>query len=254
VPGEYASSIDVIYRDSSRVYCVVWYWEGPGQCYTELQCFTPAGSRVSRTRLEGDPIYRDGDRCHLGSGYIAAVHGTSLEYLVKGTGSVVGSYHAYGPGTTIPINLAWDGTYYVVSSSATRGEFRRYTPYGGYAGAWSSREWPPGLVMVFGTTFAHQAKWTRGRFLIATTYDRGDPNCIINMSTGRVVATWRNPAMSYRSACYGDSSKPGTYGGALWLGGEREDESLWVYEVDVEARGGAPVLPTSVGKIKAVYR
>ena len=74
------------------------------------------------------------------------------------------------------------------------------------------------------------------------------------MWNGKVGTTWRNPAVKYTAACYGDSSKPGAYGGALWLGAERADESLWVYEVDIGARGGAPVLPTSVGKVKAIYR
>ena len=47
---------------------------------------------------------------------------------------------------------------------------------------------------------------------------------------------------------------PLNYGAALWLRGSLENSTVWVYEVDVEARGATSVLPASVGKIKAIYR
>lgn len=144
VQGEYARNVDAIYRDSSHVYCMVWHVVGPFDTYTELQRFTASGSRVSRTRVEPYYSFNDADRCHLGAGYFAVLDGSFLKYVVKETGAVVGSCHVYGPGTSSPVNLAWDGTHYYVSSGHTRGDFRRYTPYGAYAGTWSSTEWPPG--------------------------------------------------------------------------------------------------------------
>jgi hypothetical protein len=254
VPGEYASSVDAIYRDSSHVYCMVWHWVEPFNAYTELQRFTASGSRVSRTKVEPYYTYNDADRCHLGAGYFAVLDGSFLKYVVKETGAVVGSCQVFGPGTSSPVNLAWDGTHYYVSSGSTRGDFRRYTPSGAYAGTWSSTQWPPGLTMCLATTFAHRTKKVAGRFLVAAAYYRDEPCCIINMWGGKVTATWSNPAMTYTCACYGDSSKPATYGAALWLGGRRRDESLWVYEVDVEARDAAAVVPSSVGRVKAIYR
>ncbi len=254
VRGEYAKNVDAVYRDSGHVYCMVWHLVAPSDTYTELQRFTASGSRVSRTRVESYYTFNDADRCHLGAGYFAVLDGSFLKYVVKETGTVVGSCRVYGPGTSSPVNLAWDGTHYYVSSGHTRGDFRRYTPYGAYAGTWSSTEWPPGLTVCLATTFAHRAQKVPGRFLIAAAYYRDEPCCIINMWGGKVTAKWSNPAMTYYCACYGDSSRPAQYGAALWLGGERRDESLWVYEVDIDARDAAAVAPTSVGKIKAIYR
>ena len=142
----------------------------------------------------------------------------------------------------------------MVTSGFTRGEFRRYTPTGAYAGTWLTAGWPPGLSRCGGISLSHRAVGRGGRFLTVAAAERGEPCAIIDMSTGKIAAKWQHPAMAYDAACYGDSSKPGRFGGAMWMGGERPDDSVWVYEVDVEARGAAAVVPTSVGKIKAVYR
>jgi hypothetical protein len=254
IKGEYVSQVEMVYRDPGYVYCIVWHWVSQSNTYTELQRFTAAGSRVSRRRIETYYGYGEGDRCHLGSAYIAFVNGINLNYMDKSTGAIVATHRVSGPGGASATELAWDGTYYWVTSGFSRGEFRRYTPTGGYAGTWLSAAWPSGLTMCGGISLSHRAVDRGGRFLTVGAFKAGEPCAILDLSTGKIAAQWRNPEMEYYAACYGDSSKPRKFGAAMWFGGERPNDSVWVYEVDIEARGGRAVLPASVGKIKAVYR
>ncbi len=242
--------LDCVYRDGSYVYVILGYSR---ERYNVLCRYTASGSLLRSVRIQGFYGFSDADRCHLGGPYFAVISVGRLCFMNKNTGSVARYFSVRGMSGTGPFSVAWDGRYYYIASAASRGEFTRYTASGAFAGNWVAAGWPGNMSETGGTAFAHRVKGEGGNYLVATNWADNQPSCVINVDNGSLVATWNLPPRYYTGAVYGDSSKPATYGAALWVS-RLYFGSRWVCEVDLGARGGQPVVPASVGKIKAIYR
>lgn len=234
------------------MYCVKWWEYGPYPESHMIQRFTPGGSLVGEGYAYGECYYMDAGRCHLGDGYFSVPDGPTIEILTT-AGAYVEYIWAPGPGGQ-GINAGdWDGQYYYVTSEGSRGEFRRYRPNWEYAGPWTIGGWPASMTDTAAVAYGRRARGKSGDYLMAVSTDGASG--VFNINNGSCLGTWQMPpAWEYRSAAYGDSSRPGQFGAALWVLGYVRNDGYRVYEIDVGARGGQPVEPTSMGKIKAIYR
>ena len=242
-------------RDPSFVFVVM---DGDGADF--IYRYNPSGSFVSSVRLEGTACPRGADPCHFGGTYMCVVDSSLKKLFVVNayTGASITSFSVSAAGGP-PQSVVWDGTYYYVASQAP-GAFSRYTSSGASAGTWAASGWPAAMHAIGGAAFAHVARGVAGNYLVASSYARGEPSCLIDMEGGALLATWTMPALpnglSY-GAAYGDSSQPPTYGAAYWVNwsdGSEPYPRWYAFEVDIGARGGQPVVPASLGKVKAIYR
>jgi hypothetical protein len=234
-------------RDAAFVYVI-----GKGSPQFEyLQKYTAAGSFVSEIRLPDGYTYGDLEACHLGTGYLTAASSYGFCFIAKSTGSFVSYVHAPGPGGEGSDAVAWNGQHYYISSRNARGEFRRYTPTGSFAGAWLAPGWPGNMTMTGGIAFAHRARGRAGDYLVCSGGGNYQPTAVLNLANGSLVGTFGNPQAIYVGASYGDSSQPATYGAAYWV---CYGLGAGVSEIDIGATGGNAVAPASIGRIKAVYR
>jgi len=251
VPSGGPPTTELTYFDSASVYAVTYYFGGPvTSCI--LRRYTTGGSVVSSFPCVTS-LYSDCDRSHLGANYIAVCAYDHIAQMNKSTGSFVQSFPATGPGGSEPECLAWDGRYYWVSAWNARGEFRKYTSAGSFAGNWLAAGWPAAKNTTGGLAWLHRFRNNSGNYLFVGSFIDDPVLAVLNGDTGALLTTFTLPARSFTSAMYADSSRPGTYGAALWLlrtdfGGQ------WSWETDIDARGGNDVLPASLGRIKATYR
>ncbi len=243
-----------IYRDSSLVYNL---YDQYGD--THICRFTPSGSLVNWHQTIWPPhLYKYGaaDHCHLGAGYFAYLGDGFLwcidlnyRYLP------VASFPARSPKEPWPQNLMWDGRYYYVNCYSDYGVFNRYTPAGALVGTWAAAGWPTG-VSAGGVAFSRTFNNASGQYLLAVSGD--DRIYAFNMAGGALLGSWRIPPATrgHRGAVCGDAY-PSSYGAALWVHynfGTGDRPTSWAYQIDINARGAASVLPASLGKVKAIYR
>jgi hypothetical protein len=240
-----------IYRDASYVYAVIR--DAAGSEY--LRRYTTAGSLAGSVTL-AMTYPREGDHSHLGASYFCVIDDdTDRLYMVNtASGSSASSFPVTAPGSLSPREVAWDGAYYYVGGGVQDpGHYNLYTAAGSLARSWRPAGWPSSLTVPNALAYASFAANSEGHYLIASSALYSQPNIIIDIVSGSLVASWLAPTYNgaYGAVC-GASSRPGTYRGAYWVNWNAE--RLWhAYEFDI----GAPVtsvLPASVGKIKAIYR
>lgn len=237
-----------IYRDPAYVYGVM-YTAGTDYLYR----FNTGGARVGSFALSGTSRPRDADRAHLGSGYLSVVDADNKRLYVFRTtgGSAVTSFTVAGAPS--PLNCFWDGVYYYVNGSSDAGRFHRYTAAGAAAGAWTCAGWPAAMTTAGGAAFAHRGNNSKGPYLVACSWTANQPMCMTTFPAGSLVRTWAVPPNNGNGLVYGDSSNPGVYGAAVW-GNWYTAAGMYAMEFDIEARGGSTVVPTSLGKVKSLYR
>jgi hypothetical protein len=237
-----------IYRDASYVYGLI---HGSSQNY--LYRFTAAGTRVSSYVLNGTSTPRDACRAHVGAGYLAFVDATKRHLLVFPVtgGSAVTSFPVAG--ASFPLNCFWDGTYYYVNGPSDLGKFNRYEETGAAAGTWSCAGWPDGMTYCGGAAHADYGNNAPGPYFVATSWLGGEPMCMTTFPGGSLVRTWTPPLENANGLAYGKSSRPATYGDAVWAAWFT-GSSLYAFEFDVAARTKPAVAPASIGKIKSLYR
>lgn len=242
--GTYALGI---YRDSSYVYGI-----GYNASTDYLLRFTATGSSAGSVTIPGCSTPRGADKCHLGNGYLCLVDPAGRLYIYRTAGgSPVTSFSSGG--TPWSMNVFWDGTYYNVNGYSNLRTFYRYTTSGSSAGTWSCSGWPSSMTYIGGAAYAQRGNNSTGPYFVAGSWSSGQPMCMTTYPAGSLVRTWSMPSSNCNGLCYGDSSSPSTYGGAIWANWYT-GSSLYAYEVDIDARGGSAVTPTSLGKVKSLYR
>lgn len=227
-----------IYRDASYVYGIFY---SPNH----LRLYTSTGSQVSTASVSGPSVPRGGDHAHLGSGYVAFVCPTNTRLYVFRTtgGSPVTSFSASG--TYWPMNNFYDGTYYYTNGPYNRNSWYRYTTSGGGAGSWTSG---------FGGSTCGSGAYTThfegnsGGYQISCSWTSGQPTYVSNMS-GSLIKSFSLPTANSNGATCGPSS--GAYGTVYWCN-RYTGSALVAMEVDLS--NATSVTPTSLGKVKSLYR
>jgi hypothetical protein len=218
-----------------------------------LYRFTTGGTRVGSYALSETSKPRGADRAHLGRGYLSLVDADKNRLYVFRTtgGSPVTSFAvAASPSAQ---NCFWDGTYYYVNGPSNLRRFNRYTTAGARAGNWTCAGWPEAMTTIGGAAFAHRGNNGEGPYFVACSWTVDQPMCMTTFPGGSLVRTWATPRNNGNGLVYGDSSKPGVYGAAIW-GSWYTAGGLYAMEFDIEARGASVVVPTSLGKVKSLYR
>jgi hypothetical protein len=227
-----------IYRDAPYVY---------GLFYrpNHLRKYTNTGSRVSKYTITGPSVPRGGDHAHLGSGYLSLVcPDTKRLYVFRTTGGApVASFPASG--TQWPMNNFYDGRYYYTNGPYDRNLWYRYTASGGSAGTWTSAF--AGSTCGSGASTATDGDI--GVYQVSCSWTAGQPTYVSDTS-GSLIKSFALPGANSNGASCGPASDI-LYGTTYWCnrytGGE-----LVAMEVDLGTT--APVAPTSLGKIKTLYR
>jgi len=214
--------------------------------------FTPTGSSVGSVAITGTSTPRGADKAHLGAGYISLVDATTMQLYVFRTsgGAPITSFSASG--SPFPMNVFWDGTYYNTNGYSNYGTYYRYSSSGSSAGTWVCAGWPSSMTYNGGSAYAQMGNNTTGPYFVACSWSSGQPMVMTTYPAGSLVRTWTMPSSNGNGLCYGDSSSPSTYGAAVWA--NWYTGSLYAYEIDIDARGGSNVEPTSLGKVKSLYR
>ncbi len=227
-----------IYRDASYVY---------GLFYrpNHLRCYTSAGSRVATYPISGPSVPRGGDHAHLGAGYLSLVcPNTKRLYVFPTTGgSPVASFPASG--ANWPMNNFYDGRYYYTNGPYDRNLWHRYTTSGGSAGTWTSG--------FRGSTCGSGASTDVAEgdvvvYRVSCSWTAGQPTYVSDMK-GSLIKSFTLPGANSNGAACGPSS--GIYGITYWCN-RYTGKELVAMEVDLGTT--APVAPTSLGKIKTLYR
>lgn len=237
-----------IYRDSSYVYGIGYAGASSGA----LIRFTATGSSAGSVSITGCGTVRGADKAHLGNGYLSIADAGLARVLIYRTsgGSPVTSFSASGSPWTM--NVFWDGTYYCTNGYSNRGTYYRYTSTGSSGGTWTCAGWPSSMTYNGGAAYAQMGNNSTGPYFVACSWSSGQPMVMTTYPAGSLVRTWSMPSSNGNGLCYGDSSSPGTYGAAIWA--NWYTGSLYAYEIDIDARGGSNVQPTSLGKVKSLYR
>ncbi len=245
---EPTSYFAAIYRDPAYVYS---FWNYIDTAY--LRTYTPSGSQVNNVYLASSTYPGDMTGCHLGAPYFAfsGTESDKIYFARTDNASVLQSFPAKGPGGRDPYDIMWDGRYYHVHSAT--GVYNLYTPAGALAGQWTVAGWPAGM-RAGGSAFSKSFNNAGGRYLFVVS-SRDDLHYVFNMGSGSLLASWGMVTEYSRGQNYGDAY-PASYGGALWYHGylTQPPHEHWAYQIDVNARGAASVVPASIGKIKAIYR
>ncbi len=234
-----------IYREGNYVYIS----ENVNN-YNYLRIYTLTGTYLRRVRLINGNVYslRSGSRTHLGAGYVALgdTNDRAIKVFRLSGGNPVTSY----PVIT-PQNIFWDGDYYYVNRWGDKGGFRRYTRTGANAGTWNCVGWPATMLECHGAEYARRGNYGEGPYFVASPGQGSKPCCITTFPAGSLVSTWTVTNGQVWHLAYGDSSKPSTYGAAIW---GIQYSPYYIIEFDIDARGASAVMPASLGKVKAIYR
>lgn len=228
-----------VHRDAPYVY---------GLFYrpNHLRCYTNAGSRVDTYPISGPSVPRGGDHAHLGSGYLSLVcPNTKRLYVFRTTGGApVASFPASG--ANWPMNNFYDGRYYYTNGPYDRNLWHRYTTSGGSAGTWTSAF--AGSTCGSGA-YAGTIDGYAGGYQVSCSWTAGQPTYVSNMQ-GSLIKSFTLPGANSNGAACGPSSDI-LYRITYWCNRYTGTE-LVAMEVDLGTT--APVAPTSLGKIKTLYR
>ena len=216
-------------------YVVVGDWTATRFRTYGWRVYTTAGSYVRSVAVTTTTNgCRGGSaKCHLGSGYFVDIQHTGGTYLYTyktggnpgGTGTPL-KVPAYGRG------IAWDGTYYY----ATIGEYN--TPIGVYNSSGSQIRTVPGTVHIMGI-YDYSV---RGGYLYVGTQSGGYITREVNLSNGSTIRSFITPNWTA-------GIDDGPNDGNLWCYYQRPYEVRVYYGPKHTA-----VAPTSLGKIKTLYR
>jgi len=233
-----------IYRDASYVYAVVGDYTVN---FNRFYRYTPSGSLVGSGGGVAGPYcsYGDADHSTLGAGYFAAIYGkNSVRDINIATGSVVSSWspladmygYAYVPGGTHKYVLVKGGTVY------------RFTVAGSLVSSFGVG-W--GKSLAASARFAGRA----GEFVIVAA----DRAANVYSGDGSLIRTFVVPEAPYLCLKHDTAvcgvGYPGECNTTLWA--HLTDrlppwDRDFVYQISLG--NGVAVAPTSIGKIKALYR
>ncbi len=228
-----------IFRDASYVYGIFY---SP----THIRRFTTAGSMVSTHAISGLTVPRGADYAHLGTGYVA---------IADNSGRKVGIFRLTGgaPITTFSVsgvnmNLAYDGTYYYSNAYTNRGLFYRYTTSGSSAGTWTATGWPSSMGSCGGVAYVSKFMGGSGGYFVACSWTSGQPSAGFTKA-GSLVRSFSLPTANSNGTVGGPST--GSYGEVYWVN-RYTGSALVAMEVDLGNM--TSVAPTSLGKVKSLFR
>lgn len=233
-----------ISRDNSYVYVIMDYQEGGG---SPLKAYTPDGEFAFSSKVAAH--HSEADHSVLGNGYMAAIHwyGVSriFDYSVY-SGSIVGSWapmekmaaYAYIPG----------GRYkYVLSGEYAQDYYiYRFTTEGSLVSSFSTGLGIGGLAAT--DKFAGRD----GEYLIVAKRWRR----YVYTTSGSLIASfnhYQSDTTNYGCVC--GPGYPADYGTTLWyIQSVRYPYPYDAYVFQAYLGNGVAVEPTSVGRIKALFR
>jgi hypothetical protein len=228
-----------IYRDASYVYGIFY---SP----SHIRRYTTAGSIVSTHAFSGLTVNRGADHAHLGSGYLS---------IADNSGRKVGIFRLTGgaPITTFTVsgvnmNVAFDGTYYYSNAYTNRGLFYRYTTSGSSAGTWSATGWPGAMASCGGVAYVDKFMGGSGGYFVACSWTSGQPSAGFTKA-GSLVRSFTLPPANSNGTVGGPSS--GAFGEVYWVN-RYSGSALQAMEVDLG--NTTSVTPTSLGKVKSLFR
>jgi hypothetical protein len=224
-----------IYRDGSFVYtivCDLGIWR--------YQTYTPTGSLV-RTGIT-DFYLADADHSVLGDGYFAACNAreSDVRDFVASSGSFVGSW----PTPSVPHGYAYiPNTGY--KYYADRSYVYRFTTAGSLVNSFSPRVEPGPLAAT--SFFAGR----EGEYIIlGGGVGATDPH--VYTGDGSLIATFKRPGY-LNQGCVCGPGYPPENGITYWCN-QVSGRYSYTYVFQISLGNGVPVEPTSVGKVKALFR
>lgn len=236
-----------IYRDASYVYGVMY---STGTDY--LRSFTTAGSVVGSVVLTGATTPRGAAHSHLGSGYVAICDATTKRlnnYAVK-TGSQVTSFSYVAVGDQG--EPFYNGTEYYIcrAYSSNSKQWYRFTTTGSLAGVWTASGYP--FTYCRAAAFTKQAAKTT--YMIASEAANPNRHAIISMPHGDLIRSWSGTLTYISNGGICGPGAPTTFGTTYWVNTYIPTAlALWAFQWDL-GKTGVAVTPTSLGKVKSLYR
>ena len=218
-------------------YVITGHW---GTSFTAWYVYTETGSLVRTiSGLSGNTGgFRGGSaRNHLGTGYIVSAQFTGG--CMKWTYAAGGNVGSVGTSLGIPAagrGISWDGTYYY----ATTGTYN--TPIGIYTSNGSQVGTVPGNVHTLGI-YDNATKYPGSGYMYVSTQTGGYMMREVNLSTGATVRSFSQSG--FNAGCDLDWNAD-----QIWSTWQTTPGRVFLYD----GPGYTSVTPTSLGKIKGLYR
>lgn len=225
-----------IYRDDTRVYAILTSTSGTDY----LRSFTPTGSVIGSAALASCQQPRDADHSLLGSNYIAILDYSASEVIsYTKSGSRVSAF-GVPTGTTAYGYIPGAPYYYLARSSF----IFRYTTSGSMIASF----YGGGTLTGIGASPA--VNGLSGEYvLISRSGGAGFTNCFT--SNGSLVCGFIIPASGTEGSVVGPATIPAMT--RTYWANQYNTTSMWAYQVDIGGTGSA-VVPSSVGRVKAMYK
>jgi hypothetical protein len=224
-----------VYRDDSFVYtiiCDLGIWR--------FKTYTPTGSLVGTKLIHA--YLTDADHSVLGDGYFAACNGreSDVRDFVTSSGSFVGSW----PTPSVPYGYAYiPNTGY--KYYADRSYVYRFTTAGSLVNTFSPRIEPGALAA--SSRFAGR----EGGYIILGGV-AGGINPHVYTGDGSLMATFKRPGYLNQGSVCGPGY-PAENGITYWCN-QVSGRYNYTYVFQVSLGNGVAVAPTSIGKVKALFR
>jgi hypothetical protein len=222
------------YRDAAYVYSVA----SPNA----LRAYTVSGSLVRTVSLAGLVTPGDADHSVLGASHLAVLDGTSLlRHYVISTGSLTGSVAV--PNRSGYAHIPGGGYVYYAGGSYVY----RHTKAGSLVNSF------PILGPYFGGIAATPAfKGASGEYVVVAVWAWGRDTDVgfVYTANGSTVATFDVPGTTHGIVC--GPGYPASFGTTLWCNAEALGGGRWCYQLDLG--NGTAVAPSSLGRVKAVFR
>ncbi len=205
-----------------------------------LRTYNFNGSLVKSVRLTGLTGPADADHSALGEGYLALLDGKNVlrDYVVS-TGSLARSVefsdntgYGYAPGGAYMYVATGTYVHRCTTAGSLVSSFRIMGPYIGGLAAMSSFEGRSG-------NYAVVAVW-------AYDSDVG----MVYTGSGSMVGTFSVPGTTYGCVC--GPGRPPSFGTTFWCNSEVGAGRRYAYQLDLG--NGTAVAPTSLGRIRALFR
>jgi len=220
-----------IYRNATYVYGVLYSSGG-----TYLRSYTTSGTPVGSITLGGG--VRDPGHSQLGAGYMGGVDNSRVVHYDISTGSRIASFsvasgaraYDYIPGGPY-VYVATDRTVYCYT---TAGSLVRAFPVSSYVG---------------GLAATRDLNNRAGEYIVLGPWSSGMPAYVYS-GVGSLLRSF--VVVGTTNGCVAGAGAPRTYGTTYWCN-QYIGSGLYAYQIDL-GNTNAAVAPTSVGKIKALFR
>ena len=221
-----------VYRDGDYAYSVA----SPNT----LRAYNVNGSLVNSVSLAGLTDAGDADHSVLGGGYLAVLDGASMlrDYVIS-TGSLAGS-------VAVPDKIGYGyipgGAYMYVAAGSY---VRRYTTAGSLVSSFR-------IIGSFigGLAATRTFEGRSGEYVVVAVWAYDSDVGMVYTATGSTVATFTIPGLTRGCVC--GPGHPLSFGTTFWCNSEVGAGRRYAYQLDLG--NGTAVTPTSLGRVKALFR